>query len=1124
MCVKLKINRYFSILFIFMLIVSLWIPMVEHVVQATEQTISVEEAIQKNNDGSIATVEGYIVGYAKSRQHVIREGFPDDYNFAMADQPGETNPNKMVLVQVTKDFRSEFGLKANPYILDEAVKVTGSLEKYHGGIGVKSPTDMQFLSDEPHDEESSELLTIEQARTQGEGIAKVRGVVTATLKNTIHIQDETAAIAVRPTSLDVQVGDEITVSGTLQQYRGLLQLDDATLEEKRDQVGVPNPLELTGKEISEKKNESKLAVVNDVTLTSVQQGSGWANFTATDGTEFIVRDETDTLGLAEGATYRSITGIVYPFDDEYQLIPRKTQDIVLDDSLVHPVVAIPRAGMIPAGTAVELTTPTDGATIYYTTDGTKPTVENGQPYSEPIVVTENTTIQAISKKDGFPPSSVKIFTYNVYDADGIAIHDIQGEGHESPLKGNVVNDVEGIVTFTYDLQGAHYFHMQLPEDQYDGNPKTSEGIVVYTGKSEHVNIGDRVRVTGKVDEYYIDGFDGREQTDLPVTQINARDDQGGNITIVEHNVELPKAIELTSSDIPAAVIGEDSFDTFDPENNAIDFWESMEGMRVEVAPSKAVAPQEHGELIVVTEEFATDTIHGGIRLKEEGPNAQFIQFKLYPNSSARDFAVKTGDQITEAITGVVNYGFSNYKVYAELDGVEEVFKEGNSEPQTTTIEKDADQLTVATYNVENFSANASSKETPPEKAKNIAHDFVHHLKSPDIVGVVEVQDNNGQDEGPMDADASKSYERLIRSIEEAGGPTYEYVNINPQYNQDGGAPHGNIRVGFLYRPERVTLTDGEHGTATRAVDYINGQLTLNPGRINPTHRALQETRKPLAAQFAFKGERVVIVANHWNSKRGDNPIFGQNQPPVLRSEPQRMEIAQFVNDFVRDVEVDYPDENIVVLGDMNDFEFSPPLKKLAGNELTNMIDHVPEDERYTYVYQGHSQVLDHLLVSNHLANSTEVDIVHLNADFTEMHGRSSDHEPVIAQLDLHKKSGEDASERDGREESNESDPPGQEEGRDEVKERDNENERAGSVEKKDQRRSEGRKETDEFDQKKGKDEMGAFVKSNEPASEVTAEGGERLPNTATPVYSLLLIGAFLIVFGSLMLVFKNKGY
>src|SRR5699024_5678738 len=181
-----------------------------------------------------------------------------------------------------------------------------------------------------------------------------------------------------------------------------------------------------------------------------------------------------------------------------------------------------------------------------------------------------------------------------------------------------------------------------------------------------------------------------------------------------------------------------------------------------------------------------------------------------------------------------------------------------------------------------------------EKAENIARAFVQEMESQDIVGVIEVQDNNGQSQGPNDADASESYARLINEIEAAGGPTYDYVNIDPEYNQDGGAPHGNIRVGFLYNPDRVSLAESKdgHGGATDAVAYEDGQVTLNPGRIDPNNDAFQNTRKPLAAQFEFQGESVVVVANHLNSKSGDDPVFGQNQPPVLGSEPQRLELAQ----------------------------------------------------------------------------------------------------------------------------------------------------------------------------------------------------------------------------------------
>src|SRR5699024_299696 len=156
----------------------------------------------------------------------------------------------------------------------------------------------------------------------------------------------------------------------------------------------------------------------------------------------------------------------------------------------------------------------------------------------------------------------------------------------------------------------------------------------------------------------------------------------------------------------------------------------------------------------------------------------------------------------------------------------------------------------------------------------------------------------------------------------------------------------------------------------------------------------------LAAQFNFNGESVVVAATHFNSKSGDDGAFGKNQPPVKGSEPQRHELASIVNEFVKDVKEDNPDENVVVLGDMNDFEFSETLDILKGDELTNKMMDVPEEERYTYLYQGNSQVLDHVLVSDNLADVTETDVLHVNADFTDMHGRASDHDPVLTQIDL----------------------------------------------------------------------------------------------------------------------------
>lgn len=175
---------------------------------------------------------------------------------------------------------------------------------------------------------------------------------------------------------------------------------------------------------------------------------------------------------------------------------------------------------------------------------------------------------------------------------------------------------------------------------------------------------------------------------------------------------------------------------------------------------------------------------------------------------------------------------------------------------------------------------------------------------------------------------------------------------------------------------------------------------MNPGRIDPTNEAFEDSRKPLAAQFTFNGRDVIVIANHFNSKGGDTPLFGQTQPPTLSSEAQRINIAKVVNGFVSNILAEDPDANVVVLGDLNDFQFSNPIKTLKGNILENLIDRVPLKDRYTYNYEGNSQVLDHILTTKDIADDAQVEILHLNASYMEEHGRVSDHDPVLAQLNF----------------------------------------------------------------------------------------------------------------------------
>jgi predicted extracellular nuclease len=87
-----------------------------------------------------------------------------------------------------------------------------------------------------------------------------------------------------------------------------------------------------------------------------------------------------------------------------------------------------------------------------------------------------------------------------------------------------------------------------------------------------------------------------------------------------------------------------------------------------------------------------------------------------------------------------------------------------------------------------------------------------------------------------------------------------------------------------------------------------------------------------------------------------------------------------------------------VLGDINDFEFSETVSLLSGGVLANLVEQLPKPERYSYVFEGNSQVLDQILVSRSLLRvSVQYDVVHVNSEFTD---QASDHDPSVAKLRL----------------------------------------------------------------------------------------------------------------------------
>ncbi len=575
------------------------------------------------------------------------------------------------------------------------------------------------------------------------------------------------------------------------------------------------------------------------------------------------------------------------------------------------------------------------------------------------------------------------------DAAPVRIHDVQGTTRLSPLAGRLVTDVTGIVTGVRSYGSSRGFWMQDP--QTDDDPATSEGVFVFTSSAPKVAVGDAVKVTGTVSEYVPGGASTGNQS---VTEIVRP-----TVTVVSSGNELPAATVVDSRSVPDryAPAGDEAAGgsvnglTLRPRAYALDHYESLEGMNVRIGSSRVVtATDPYDELWVTVKPHENDNRRGGaVYGSYTDQNTGRLQIQSLIPTATRPFpTAHVGDVLKGTTEGPLDYSqYGGYTLTARTLGT---VADGGTERETTRAQARG-ELAVATYNVENLDP---SDDTFAAHARAI----VGNLRSPDILSLEEVQDNNGAtDDGTVAADETVG--ELIDAIVAAGGPRYDWRSVDPADKADGGEPGGNIRQVFLFNPERVSFTDRAGGDATTAVgvEKVRGKarLTASPARIAPADAAWENSRKPLVGEFVFRGRTVFVVANHFASKGGDQGLTSQYQPPVRSSETQRHRQAAAVNSFVKDVLKAQRNADVIALGDLNDFEFSRTTQLLEdGGALWSAIKSLPRSERYTYVYQGNSQALDQILVSPSIRakGSFTYDSVHINAEFAD---QISDHDPQV---------------------------------------------------------------------------------------------------------------------------------
>lgn len=573
------------------------------------------------------------------------------------------------------------------------------------------------------------------------------------------------------------------------------------------------------------------------------------------------------------------------------------------------------------------------------------------------------------------------------------IHQIQGVTHTSPYNQKMVKNVRGIVTAVV----KDGFYMQ--SRKFDRNIKTSEGI--YVESKNLPNVGEYVSVNGMV---YEKQFGRPSESELTVTSIKAGDD----IKVISKGNKV-KAVNIDPRKVPMKVYVGKFNEKLNPKKNAMDFYESLEGMLVKVhKPLITGADEDRGEVCVVPEygKYVKDkTNHGGVRYtyKNEQTQRILIKSELFKLSQGKryegkyidpSFTPNPGDRFSRDIQGVLTYDKSNYKLIntSPLPKI----KDGKIKRDKLNIKYDKNKLSIVSYNIENFTIADGGQKRVDVLAKQVRDD----LHTPDILGLAEVGDNDGGNVTSKVVSADKVLDAIVEGIKKATGVEYKWLSADPEDGKDGGWPAMHIRNAILYRTDKLELPYFKQGDSKVDTEIKEGKLTFNPGRLGNNKEFYKDVRKSLVAHLVLKDSKkdVFIVVNHLKSKRFDDKIYSKNQPVKRKSEDLRIPEGKYVGQFLKEINKQKPNAIILSMGDMNDFEFSPTLKAMKTNLMVSAVESLPKNQRHTYVYQGNSQVLDNLLVNKKYAKGMKVDILNINSEFTISQGYFSDHDPVYMQI------------------------------------------------------------------------------------------------------------------------------
>ena len=499
----------------------------------------------------------------------------------------------------------------------------------------------------------------------------------------------------------------------------------------------------------------------------------------------------------------------------------------------------------------------------------------------------------------------------------LEIHDIQGSGATSPFANQGVATLDNIVTAV----GPEGFFIQTPDNRLDGDDQSSNGIYVFTGSAPSVLVGDQVDVSGEVVEFY-------EFTEFAM---------GSIVTVDSSGNALPASMildSMTPSNDPAS------------PSCASGTLECFEGMRVEISNGAVTGGNQGFGSDPVAEVFVTAAdsrtfrepgvsypgLGGLIPTWDGNPEV----FEMDPDKLGLPSLMIAGGSSFTA-SGVIGFEYGDYELWpTSLDVTPAVL------PREVRS-KNSGETTVGSFNLFRFATDGEYSTRLTKLSLYIRN----VLKSPDILAVQEV-------------DGIGALQDLADTI------ALDDSSVNYTAHLVEGNDIGGIDVGYLVRSEVKVDSTTQFG---------KDEMFSYDG-------SLLHDRPPLLLEGRYTGNGrdfpLAVLVVHNRSLNGID---------TERVQLKRLTQAESIAQMVQTYQSNNPNTPLIVVGDFNAYEFTDGYADIVGHikgdfnpaesvksgldlvnpNLTNQVDLLPASERYSFVFQGNAQALDHALTSQSAA-------------------------------------------------------------------------------------------------------------------------------------------------------------